>query len=93
MRGKPCIVQAGWLRAWITDVHCDCSPGRFFAANELKSMMAHLVMTYDVKMAKLPAPMRYASMVSPDRTAKIFFRKRQGGPTADLLKLDQELRR
>lgn len=56
------------------------SPGRFFAANELKSMMAHLVMNYDVRMEKageVPAPIHYTAMISPNRTAKVLFRKRQ----------------
>ena len=56
------------------------SPGRFFAANELKSMMAHLVLTYDVSSeepGKVPASIRYSTSVSPHREAKVLFRKRR----------------
>ena len=28
-----------------------CSPGRFFAANELKAMLAFMVVYYDIKLA------------------------------------------
>lgn len=57
-----------------------CSPGRFFAANELKSMMAHVVMTYDVSMEKpghIPQPVRIGAINSPNRTAKVLFKKRR----------------
>jgi len=55
------------------------SPGRFFAANELKTMLAHVVISYDVRLednmtrAKgLCAGFR----MSPDPAAKIMFRRR-----------------
>ena len=56
------------------------SPGRFFAANELKALLAHIVVTYDVKMEKeghLPDPVWYTSSKSPSRDAEVLFRKRQ----------------
>ncbi|EKM51971.1 uncharacterized protein PHACADRAFT_128033 [Phanerochaete carnosa HHB-10118-sp] len=55
-------------------------PGRYFAANELKTMMAHLVMTYDVRMEKpgeIPRVLRFGTTTSPNRTAKVLFRKRK----------------
>ncbi|EIW87324.1 cytochrome P450 [Coniophora puteana RWD-64-598 SS2] len=54
-------------------------PGRFFAANELKSMFAHIVMTYDVKLGEgeeRPANFNLGSACSPNPTAKVWFRKR-----------------
>ncbi|CAL1694068.1 unnamed protein product [Somion occarium] len=55
-------------------------PGRFFAANELKAMLAHTVMNYDVKFEKesvRPPNLWFAITVSPDPRAKVLFRKRQ----------------
>ncbi|KZT20329.1 cytochrome P450 [Neolentinus lepideus HHB14362 ss-1] len=54
-------------------------PGRFFAANELKTMMAHIVSSYDVKFADgmLPVNTYFATACVPDRKAKVLFRKRQ----------------
>jgi len=55
-------------------------PGRFFAANSMKAMLAHVVMTYDVKMENegvLPSSMWFGPNMLPDRDAKVMFRKRQ----------------
>ncbi|KIP01935.1 hypothetical protein PHLGIDRAFT_26798 [Phlebiopsis gigantea 11061_1 CR5-6] len=55
-------------------------PGRFFAAHVLKSMMAHLLLTYDITLeqpGKLPKPLSFATLISPNRKAKVLFRKRQ----------------
>ncbi|KAJ6516233.1 cytochrome P450 [Mycena sanguinolenta] len=55
-------------------------PGRFFAAVELKAMLAHVVMNYDVKFVDdgpRPANQYMASACLPDSSAKIMFRKRQ----------------
>ncbi|KAJ7122772.1 cytochrome P450 [Mycena epipterygia] len=55
-------------------------PGRFFAATELKAMLAHLVMNYDVKFVNdgpRPANQYMASACLPDSSAKIMFRRRQ----------------
>ena len=58
-----------------------CSPGRFFAANELKCMMAHIVHAYDVKLeggaGEIPKPEWFTYAISPNRTAEVMFRKRQ----------------
>ncbi|KAG5651328.1 hypothetical protein H0H81_009081 [Sphagnurus paluster] len=54
-------------------------PGRFFAANELKLMLAHLVMTYDVKLegnAERPPNMWFILSCIPNPKAEILLRKR-----------------
>ncbi|KIL64963.1 hypothetical protein M378DRAFT_162532 [Amanita muscaria Koide BX008] len=54
-------------------------PGRFFVANELKVMLAHVVMNYDVKMADgkgRPGNWQFGIHRTPDTTAQILFRKR-----------------
>ncbi|KAL1733057.1 cytochrome P450 [Schizophyllum commune] len=56
-------------------------PGRFFAANELKAMLAHLVFYYDVQLEGSsrvkPENEWNTTSASPNRTAKVMFRKRQ----------------
>lgn len=54
-------------------------PGRFFAVNELKSMMAYIVMHYDVKMKEegvRPANFIKGLSVFPNPMAMVLFRKR-----------------
>ncbi|KAG5651327.1 hypothetical protein H0H81_009080 [Sphagnurus paluster] len=55
-------------------------PGRFFAANELKLMLAHLAVTYDVKLegdvTERPANMWFISNCVPNTKAEILLRKR-----------------
>ncbi|KAJ3480750.1 hypothetical protein NLI96_g8125 [Meripilus lineatus] len=56
-------------------------PGRFFAANELKCMMAHLVLNYDVRMEQegvMPVSDALMFGISPNPKAEVLFRKRQG---------------
>jgi cytochrome P450 len=55
------------------------SPGRFFAANEMKSMLAHIVMTYDIELengATRPRSLRFSTSILPDPRAKVLFRRR-----------------
>ncbi|EKM61817.1 uncharacterized protein PHACADRAFT_191008 [Phanerochaete carnosa HHB-10118-sp] len=55
-------------------------PGRFFAANELKAMMAHVIVNYDVKFEKegiRPENVYTGLTIQPDPDAKILFRKRE----------------
>ena len=57
-----------------------CSPGRFFAANELKLMLAHLVLTYDLKMEEdgvVPPFKQFGQVTAPSTNAKVLFRKRR----------------
>nr|VWO96347.1 Uncharacterized protein [Ganoderma boninense] len=58
-------------------------PGRFFAANELKTMMAYLLLNYDVKFAeegKRPPNLRFGPANLPSHTAQVLFRKRRCAP-------------
>ncbi|EMD34612.1 hypothetical protein CERSUDRAFT_158140 [Gelatoporia subvermispora B] len=55
-------------------------PGRFFAANELKAMLAYILLNYDVKFERegVRPENNWAAMnIVPDPTAKVLFRKRQ----------------
>ncbi|KAJ7200357.1 cytochrome P450 [Mycena pura] len=55
-------------------------PGRFFASTELKAMLAHVVMNYDVKAevdGVRPQNKEFAGRVSPNPKGKVLFRKRQ----------------
>ena len=54
-------------------------PGRFFAVNELKIAMAHLLLTYDIKSEQEGLPPLSKSLVGslfPDPKAEILFRAR-----------------
>lgn len=54
-------------------------PGRFFATNELKAMMAYLVLNYDIRAEEegvRPPNVIDALTIIPDPTAKVLFRKR-----------------
>lgn len=56
-------------------------PGRFFAAVELKLMMAHLILHYDVKCEQdgiRPKDTWIGPTCLPDAKARLLFRKRQG---------------
>ena len=67
------------------DVQTLRSPGRFFAANELKALVAFLVLNYDFKLAgdgKEPKNVYSFENVIPDPTAQLMFRKRQPAPSA-----------
>ncbi|EIW64803.1 cytochrome P450 [Trametes versicolor FP-101664 SS1] len=55
-------------------------PGRFFAANELKAMLAHIVLNYDVKLpgdGKRPENMYWGEGVLAAPAGEVLFRKRQ----------------
>jgi hypothetical protein len=61
------------------DMECS-SAGRFFASNLLKSMLAHLVVTYDIKFENegvRPRNFQYGELLLPHPTANVMFRKRQ----------------
>ena len=64
-----------------TDMTPKHSPGRFFAANELKAMLAYIVLNYDLKLtsadATRPANVYFANTVLPNQTGQVMFRKRQ----------------
>ena len=55
------------------------SPGRFFASVMLKTMIAHVLIHYDVKMKNTrtrPADLYIAGVCLPDPKAEVMFRKR-----------------
>ncbi|KAF9263054.1 cytochrome P450 [Marasmius fiardii PR-910] len=56
-------------------------PGRFFAVNQLKLLIAYVLLTYDIKFSeeqtKLPDPFWFAWTVLPDSSARVLFRKRR----------------
>ncbi|KDQ49529.1 hypothetical protein JAAARDRAFT_165601 [Jaapia argillacea MUCL 33604] len=55
-------------------------PGRFFAANELKAMLAHLVINYDMKLENesvRPPDCWFVMNLTPNLTAEVMFRKRR----------------
>ncbi|KAF8555102.1 cytochrome P450 [Imleria badia] len=54
-------------------------PGRFFAATMLKTMLAHVVVMYDVKLednGTRPQALHFGTWVVPDPNAKVMFRRR-----------------
>ncbi|KAJ6567200.1 cytochrome P450 [Mycena vulgaris] len=56
-------------------------PGRFFAGTMLKTMLAHVLLNYDVKLedenAGRPPNQWFAAICIPNTTANVLFRKRQ----------------
>jgi hypothetical protein len=55
------------------------SPGRFFAINEVKALLAHILVTYDFKLEegkRAPRIRTIGLMRIPER-ANVMFRKRQ----------------
>ncbi|KAF5372604.1 hypothetical protein D9758_005229 [Tetrapyrgos nigripes] len=56
-------------------------PGRFFAVNELKTMLAHCLLNYDFKFAdgrtEPPPPTWIAMSIIPDQQAEVMFRARR----------------
>jgi len=54
------------------------SPGRFFAANEIKCILAHIVTNYDVKFREGCAPeSSFFNGINIPAPANIMFRRRQ----------------
>ena len=55
------------------------SPGRFFAVNEVKLLLAHLLATYDMKfeIGKEAPPDIYIASLRIPRSTGVMFRKRQ----------------
>jgi len=55
-------------------------PGRFFAVNELKTLLSHVLMNYDVKMenpGQVPPPTWFGTSQLPNMKANVMFRKRK----------------
>ncbi len=53
-----------------------CSPGRFFAVNELKALMSYILLNFDVKLDKFPTPVWLYENQMPNSASKVLFRKR-----------------
>ena len=55
------------------------SPGRFFAVNEVKTLLAHILVTYDIKVeeGKQAPRTRLITSVRVPEKANVMFRKRQ----------------
>ncbi|KAK0212158.1 cytochrome P450 [Desarmillaria ectypa] len=51
-------------------------PGRFFAVNEIKILMSHVLLNFDVKMDKVPEAGRFLSDRFPNANSQVLFRKR-----------------
>ena len=56
-------------------------PGRFFATNEMKLILAHVVLNYDIKFENgrvvRPLNKHFKATCIPDPTIKLLFRKRK----------------
>ncbi|KAF8906748.1 cytochrome P450 [Gymnopilus junonius] len=55
-------------------------PGRFFAANELKAMLAYVLLNYDIKFpddGPRPQDVWIQAVASPNRKAEVMFKKRK----------------
>lgn len=64
----------------IPDTELVVSPGRFFVAHEMKAMLAHIVLSYDVKLEEnttIPESIHVTTSVMVDPNAKVMFRKRK----------------
>jgi hypothetical protein len=63
----------------IAVIHIPLSPGRFFAINEVKAFLAHIIVTYDIKFesGKQAPPSLIISSARIPRKANAMFRKRQ----------------
>jgi len=54
-------------------------PGRFFAVNEIKALIAHVLLAYDVKFEGnkgVPSPVWSGASYTPNSSAEVMFRKR-----------------
>lgn len=57
------------------------SPGRFFAANEIKAMMCYFVQNFDVKLpdgvTERPPNQYFGTSVQPNQKAEVLFSRRK----------------
>ena len=63
------------------------SPGRYFAANELKTILARLILDYDVKLGgdgARPPAVHFAMHVMPALRGRVLFRKRALGGSSSV---------
>ena len=55
-------------------------PGRFFAGNEIKMVLAYFLLNYDVRLKEgegRPKPMMMVMSKAPDPNAEVLFRRRK----------------
>lgn len=56
-------------------------PGRFFASNEIKLLLSHLILNYDIKLkdgeTARPPNTYNDTTISPNVSAELLFKKRQ----------------
>ncbi|KAK7438229.1 hypothetical protein VKT23_018160 [Stygiomarasmius scandens] len=56
-------------------------PGRFFASTEIKALLAHVLLNYDVKLPdnskQVPPLFKFSFTIGANRDAKVLFRKRR----------------
>ncbi|KAF9254471.1 cytochrome P450, partial [Marasmius fiardii PR-910] len=56
-------------------------PGQFFAVNELKAMLSHVLLNYDVKFRDenpgFPTSLVFGDNIMPNQAAKVMFRRRK----------------
>ncbi|KAJ3888640.1 cytochrome P450 [Lentinula edodes] len=60
-------------------------PGRFFAVNEIKALIGHILVTYDIKFegdGGYPEPDWNGASLSPNGFAQVMFRKRSATPAS-----------
>ena len=69
-----------FLTGMLADQGCSDSAGRFFAASELKLILAHLVLRYDIKLVeegKRPANFFLLMGTNPNMYGKVMLRTRR----------------
>ena len=74
-----CVFLVGFASTRCSYSCLPISPGRFFAVNEVKAFLAHVVVTYDIKFEEgkqAPREFHVGSMRIP-REANVMFRTRQ----------------
>ena len=57
-----------------------CSPGRYFAAHEMKAVLAHIIVNFDVKLdgdGTRPPNVYFAMGVVPAPHGRVLFKKRK----------------
>jgi hypothetical protein len=78
-RGEPSSYCTRFIVPEVTVTLCLISPGRFFAVNEAKALLAHIVVTYDFKFEErkgVPPDLCIAALRVPG-SANVLFRVRQ----------------
>ena len=78
MLGKFLVILF-WLDPSQSLIYSSISPGRFFAANEVKALLAHILVTYDFKLeeGKRAPRIRTLGVMRVPEKANVLFRKRQ----------------